>query len=154
MEKVKRQFITKVVITHVLTYVICGIVFSQIFNYQSSLAESTNKRDMNSLMVQMAPLFQIIRGILYGIVLWWIKDGFMSRRYGWLRLWLILIIIGIFNTPATAPFSIEEFIYVMPSDEPLSIQLGGLLEILVQTLLFSIIVTYKTLKSQRRNRKR
>jgi hypothetical protein len=143
-KKIKIKFIAKVAITHVLTYIICGIVFSQIFDYQSSLVESTNRRDMNSLLVQMAPLFQIIRGILFGIVLLWIKDSFISRKYGWLKLWLTLIILGVFNTPATSPFSIEEFIYVIPSNEPLSLQLGGLLEILVQTILFSILITYKS----------
>lgn len=140
-EKIK--IISKVAITHVLTYIICGIIFSQIFEYQSFLVESANRRDMNSILVQMAPLFQIIRGILFGIVLLWIKDSFFGRKYGWLKLWLCLIILGVFNTPATSPFSIEEFIYVIPSNEPLNLKLGGLLEILVQTLLFSIFVTYK-----------
>lgn len=146
----KTRFITKVAIIHVLTYIICGIIFSQIFNYQRSLVESANIRDMNSLLVQMAPLFQIIRGALFGIVLLWFKDSFFGRKYGWLKLWLSLIILGVFNTPATSPFSIEEFIYVIPSNEPLSLRLGGLLEILVQTLLFSIFVTYKKHKNSNR----
>jgi len=139
----KAKFIVRVAITHVLTYIGCGIIFSQIFNYQSSLVESGNMRDMNSLLVQMAPLFQIIRGTLYGIVLLWIKDSVFGKNYGWLKLWLSLIIIGVFNTPATSPFSIEEFIYVIPTNEPLSLKLGGLLEILIQTVLFSIFVTCK-----------
>ena len=143
----KTKFITKVAITHVLTYIICGIIFSQIFDYQSSLVESRNMRDMNSLLVQMAPLFQIIRGTLFGIVLLWVKDSIFGKKYGWLKLWLSLIIIGVFNTPATSPFSIEEFIYVIPTNEPLSLQLGGLLEILIQTLLFSIFVTYRKHKN-------
>lgn len=147
----KTRFIIKVAIIHVLTYTVCGIIFSQIFDYQSSLLESANRRDMNSLMVQMAPLFQIIRGTLFGIVLLWIKSSFIGRKYGWLKLWAILIILGVFNTPATSPFSIEEFIYIIPSDEPLELQLGGLLEILVQTLLFSILVTYKTKQQKQSN---
>lgn len=53
----KIKFITKVAITHVFTYIICGTIFSQIFDYQSSLVQSKNMRDMNDVLVQMAPLF-------------------------------------------------------------------------------------------------
>ena len=56
------------------------------------------------------------------------------------------IILGIFNTPGTAPGSIEGFIYLLPSNEPLSLQIGGMLEILIQTLIFSIIVIFKRKK--------
>ena len=119
--------------------------FSQIFGYQNSLSDA-GMRDMNSIIVGLAPLFQIIRGLLFAIVLWMIRDVFMNKKYGWLKLWIILIILGIFNTPGTAPGSIEGFIYLLPSNEPLSLQIGGMLEILIQTLIFSIIVIFKRKK--------
>lgn len=145
MTKEKRNFILKVTIAHVLTYIVCGMVFSQIFGYQNSLSDA-GMRDMNSIIVGHAPLFQIIRGLLFAIVLWMIRDVFMNKKYGWLKLWIILIILGIFNTPGTAPGSIEGFIYLLPSNEPLSLQIGGMMEILIQTLIFSIIVTFKRKK--------
>lgn len=145
MTKEKRNFILKVAIAHVLTYIVCGMVSSQIFGYQNSLS-GAGMRDMNSIIVGLAPLFQIIRGLLFAIVLWMIRDVFMNKKYGWLKLWIILIILGIFNTPGTAPGSIEGFIYLLPSNEPLSLQIGGMLEILIQTLIFSIIVTFKRKK--------
>lgn len=145
MTKEKRNFILKVTIAHVLTYIVCGMVFSQIFGYQNSLSDA-GMRDMNSIIVGLAPLFQIIRGLLFAIVLWMIRDVFMNKKYGWLKLWIILIILGIFNTPGTAPGSIEGFIYLLPSNEPLSLQIGGMMEILIQTLIFSIIVTFKRKK--------
>ena len=145
MTKEKRNFILKVTIAHVLTYIVCGMFFSQIFGYQNSLSDA-GMRDMNSIIVGLAPLFQIIRGLLFAIVLWMIRDVFMNKKYGWLKLWIILIIVGIFNTPGTAPGSIEGFIYLLPSNEPLSLQIGGMLEILIQTLIFSIIVIFKRKK--------
>lgn len=145
MTKEKRNFILKVTIAHVLTYIVCGMIFSQIFSYQNSLSDA-GMRDMNSIIVGLAPVFQIIRGLLFAIVLWMIRDVFMNKKYGWLKLWIILIILGIFNTPGTAPGSIEGFIYLLPSNEPLSLQIGGMLEILIQTLIFSIIVTLKRKK--------
>ncbi|WP_300896121.1 hypothetical protein [uncultured Clostridium sp.] len=145
MTKEKRNFILKVTIAHVLTYIVCGMIFSQIFSYQNSLSDA-GMRDMNSIIVGLAPVFQIIRGLLFAIVLWMIRDVFMNKKYGWLKLWIILIILGIFNTPGTAPGSIEGFIYLLPSNEPLSLQIGGMLEILIQTLTFSIIVNFKRKK--------
>ena len=145
MTKEKRNFILKVTIAHVLTYIVCGMIFSQIFSYQNSLSDA-GMRDMNSIIVGLAPVFQIIRGLLFAIGLWMIRDVFMNKKYGWLKLWIILIILGIFNTPGTAPGSIEGFIYLLPSNEPLSLQIGGMLEILIQTLTFSIIVNFKRKK--------
>lgn len=145
MNKKKTKFFLKVTITHVLTYIACGIIFSQIFGYQNSLADA-GMRDMDSIIVGLAPLFQIIRGLLFAVVLWWIKDAFIEKRYGWLKLWIILMILGIFNTPGTSPGSIEGFIYLLPANEPLSLQIGGLLEILTQTFLFSFFVTFKRKK--------
>lgn len=145
MTKEKRNFILKVTIAHVLTYIVCGMVFSQIFGYQNSLSDA-GMRDMNSIIVGLSPLFQIIRGLLFAIVLLMIRDVFMNKKYGWLKLWIILIILGIFNTPGPAPGSIEGFIYLLPSNELLNLQIGGMLEILIQTLTFSIIITFKRKK--------
>lgn len=79
MKKEKRKFIFKVTITHVVTYIVCGMVFSQMFSYQNSLTDA-GLRDMNSLIVGLAPLFQIIRGLLFAVVLWWIRDVFMQKN--------------------------------------------------------------------------
>lgn len=65
--KEKRKFFIKVTVVHVVTYIIFGMLFSQIFSYQSSLS-SAGMRDMNSLIVGLAPLFQIVRGLLFAIV--------------------------------------------------------------------------------------
>lgn len=139
----KRKFFIKVTVAHVVTYLIFGMTFSQIFRYQSSLS-SAGMRDMDSLIVGLAPLFQIVRGLLFAIVLWLIRDAFLGKRYGWLKLWILLVILGIFNTPGTAPGSIEGFLYLLPTGEPLSLQIGGLLEIVLQTLAFSILVTFRS----------
>lgn len=139
MIKENYNFIFKITIIHVLTYIVCGITFSMLFSYQESLKVTNGMRDMSNIMVQLAPLFQMIRGILFGLVLLLIKELFQNKKYGWLKLWLIIIVMGIFNTPATAPFSIEEFIYYEPSNIAWNLQLGGLVEILIQTLTFSFL---------------
>lgn len=139
MFKERCKLVFKITIIHVLTYIVCGITFSMFLGYQESLKVTDGMRDMNNIMVQLAPLFQVIRGILFGLVVVLLRESFQNKKNGWLRLWFIIIIIGIFNTPATAPFSIEEFIYCEPSNMAWNLKLGGLVEILTQTLLFSFL---------------
>jgi hypothetical protein len=142
-EKIK--FIVKVTLIHALTYIVCGVLFSMIFSYQDTLSESTTMRSMTDPLVMAAPLFQIVRGVLFGFVLLWMREIFVNRKFGWLKLWLILLVLGVFNTPAPSPGSIEGFIYLLPTDEPFLHSIGGILEIATQTLLFSVLVTAKTI---------
>ncbi|WP_418223521.1 hypothetical protein [Clostridium isatidis] len=139
MVKKNFMFIFKITLIHVLTYIVCGIIFSMFFKYQESLKVTEGFRDMNHIMVRLSPIFQVGRGILFGLVLLLIRNSFQRKKHDWLKLWFLIIVIGIFNTPATAPFSIEEFIYCEPSNMAWNLQLGGLAEILVQTLLFSFL---------------
>lgn len=138
--KEKLAFGAKVTVAHVLTYTLCGLVAMTLFDYQSTI-ESIGMRGTGDLMVQLASVFQIARGALFALVLWLIRPAFMERKHGWLVVWAVITIVGIFNTPATSPGSIEALIYLEPTGEPLNTSIGGTLEILVQTLLFSIAAT-------------
>jgi hypothetical protein len=83
---------------------------------------------------------------LVKLSVWWIKDSIIGKKLGWLKLWGILVILGIFNTYAPAHGSIQGLIYLAPiEDLPVSASLG-MLETLAQPLLFSIIVTFQRKK--------
>ena len=69
MFKKNFKFIIKVMLIHVITYTVCGIIFSMLFKYQSSLVNTEHMRDMNNIIVQLAPVFQIFRGLLFGLIL-------------------------------------------------------------------------------------
>jgi hypothetical protein len=146
MEKIKLKenisFILKVMFSHVITYIIFGILFMSIFHYDDSLTQA-NMRNTEDIIVQLAPLFQMFRGVLYGMAFVLIKNSIIDSKMGFLKLYFIMIIIGIFNTPATSPGSIEAAIYILPSNTPLNIEIGGLLEILFQNLFFCILVCWK-----------
>jgi hypothetical protein len=124
-------------------------------NYQGWITDQDNWREMDSIIFRLGPVFQIFRGILYGIVLLMIKEIIVYSKYGVIKLFLIMIILGIFNTPGPGPGSIEEFIYMVPKDVPLNIALGGTIEIMIQNLLFCIIVCtkWKELKNKIFNKK-
>ena len=93
---------------------------------------------------------QIIRGLLLGIVIWWIKDSIIGKKLAWLKLWAILVILGIFNTYGPAQGSIQGLIYLAPIEGiPASASLG-ILETMAQPLLFSIVVTFQRKKVKAR----
>lgn len=143
-------FGAKVAVTHVLTYMLCGMLAMTLFDYQSTI-ESIGMRGTDDIMVQLAPVFQIARGALFAVVLWLIRPAFMERRHGWLVVWAVIAILGIFNTPATSPGSIEALIYLEPAGEPLNTSIGGTLEILTQTLLFSVVSVWWIKRPARRS---
>ena len=134
------KFILKTTGVHILTYILCGIIFSTIFNYHSLFTMDgvdDFMKEVGGSSTLLGPLVQVIRGLLFGVVLLLFKDTFMGKKYGWLKLWAILSIIGIINTPGPAPFSIEGIVY---TKLPLEFHLKGAPEILIQTLLFSYLL--------------
>jgi len=137
------RFFLKVTFAHVFTYIICGVIAMELFNYMEWIAEQENWRAADDLMYALALPLQLVRGALYGIALLFLKDTLLQSKYGMIKLYLIMVILGIFNTPAPSPGSIEAFIYLVPSNEPLIVKLGGMVEILTQNLLFCVIVCTK-----------
>jgi len=85
------------------------------------------------------PLFQPIRGLLFGIAFFLLRDVIFGRKLGWLVLWIVLVVIGIISSFGPAPGSIEGMIYTII---PIRIQMKGLPEVILQALIFSIILVY------------
>ncbi|MEZ4714809.1 MAG: hypothetical protein R2851_01760 [Caldilineaceae bacterium] len=61
------------------------------------------------------------------------------RPRGWLTLWIMLVVVGIFSTFGPAPGSVEGLIY---TTLPVGGQLGGLIEVLAQALLLAVVLFY------------
>ncbi len=137
----KLRFFTKVMATHIFTYLLCGLIFRQLLNYEDAYLELLGFKPMDEISGLAVILGQIVRGILLGIVVWWIKDSVIGKKLAWLKLWAILVILGIVSTYGTAPGSIEGLIYLAPVDVPVNI-VSSIFEVLLQPLLFSIIVTF------------
>ena len=138
----KFRFFTKIIAAHVITYFLCGLFFSQLLNYNDSYFELLGFRPMSEISGLLIIIGQVIRGILIGVVIWWIKDSIIGNKLAWLKLWAILVILGIINTYGPAPGSIEGIIYLAPVDVPVNIT-SSIFEVLLQPLLFSIAVTFR-----------
>jgi len=143
----KFRFFTKVIAAHVITYAVVALIAMPLtFNYADSIVELMGFKPLDEISMVAVLIGQIIRGLLLGIVIWWIKDSIIGKKLAWLKLWAILIMLGIFNTYGPAQGSIQGLIYLAPiEDIPASVNLG-ILEIMAQPLLFSIVVTFQRKK--------
>jgi hypothetical protein len=136
------RFTWKVAITHTLTYFIFGLVMSNLFHYDRLFEQDVIRdfmRPIDSPYVLVGPLLQPLRGLLFAIALWPIRNLILEKRHGWLILWNILVMVGILSTPAAAPCSVEGALY---SKLPLWYHLIGLPEIMLQTLAFSLVLVW------------
>ncbi len=132
-----------------ITYFLMGLIASMLLNYKELFENppmSYLMRPTNSLWVALGPVLQIFRGLVFSIVLWFYKDIFLFKEYGWLKLWGLIVGLSILSTTGAAPGSIEGLIY---TKIPIIDQLNGYLEVVPQTLLFSVFLYYWYLKPKK-----
>lgn len=135
------KFIVKVTVAQFASYLICGLIFSKLFNYEELFRLGNVQyfmKDAYGISSLIGPFAQIIRGIILGCILLILKDNVLKKKNAWLYLWIIFAGLGVVCTPGAAPSSIEGIIY---SQLPLEFHLKLAPELFVQTLLFSLWVT-------------
>ena len=140
----------KTLVTHTVTYFIMGLLASTILDYARFFAESSLNlvmRQTNDPWVMAGPLFQPIRGILFGIVFYLLREAFFGRRNGWLAMWFVLVVVGIIGTFGPTLGSVEGMIYTV---FPLCVHLRGLPEVLLQSLFLSVVLFYWVNHPQRK----
>ncbi len=132
----------RTVVTHTVTYFVVGFLAYALLDYTRLFSETGLRalmRPTSDPLVMAGPLFQPLRGLLYGIVFYLLRDVFFGTRRGWLVMWVVLMVVGSLNTSGPVPGSIEGLIY---TTLPLWVHLRGLPEVLLQTFLLSVIVFY------------
>jgi len=131
-------FTLRVIVAHMATYFIFGIIMSNAFDY-GEVFKREIIRDymlpMDEHNIVLGPFLQPIRGLIFAIGLWPLRGLLIEKKRGWLILWGLLVTIGILSTPAASPGSIEGMLY---SKLPMWYHLMGYPEIVLQTLVFSI----------------
>ncbi|HHY97680.1 MAG TPA: hypothetical protein GX509_02950 [Firmicutes bacterium] len=68
-------------------------------------------RTLDSPIVQLAVVFQILRGALLGLAFYHFRAIIPKGPYGWLKLFLALWILTGIGAVITGPGSIEGYIY-------------------------------------------
>jgi hypothetical protein len=137
-----QEIVTKTVITHTVTYFLMGVLAYLVFDYPRLYAETSFKyimRQTTEPLVMAGPLFQPLRGLIFGTAFFILRRSFFGQNRGWLRMWAALVCLSILGTFGPTPASVEGMIY---TTLPLRLHLIGLPEVLLQAFLLSFIVFY------------
>ena len=126
-------------IVHTVTYFLMGITAMFTMDYAALLASpvmSEYMRPIDDPLVRVSTLFQPIRGALFGLVFYALRESILVRKDGWKISWLMLVVVGILSTFGPTPGSIEGLIY---TQIPLWAQLKGMPEVTIQALLLAYL---------------
>jgi hypothetical protein len=130
----------KATVVHTVTYFIAGLTAFLLLDYDQRWAEeplSLFMRPLSHPIYMAGPALQVIRGVIFGLALWPIRELVFGRERGWLVMWWLLVALGILSTFGPSPGSVEGLIYTVM---PMRVHLGGMPEVLIQSLAFSFIL--------------
>ena len=145
MRSEKPRFIplaVKTIVVHTVTYFVMGLLASTLLNYGAWYAEPSLRsfmRQTSEPLVMAGPLFQPIRGLLFAVAFYLLRDVLFGKGNGWLVMWITLVILGILSPFGPSPGSIEGMVYTIL---PFGYHLKGLPEVVLQALLFSLLLCY------------
>jgi hypothetical protein len=132
----------KTIVVHTVTYFIMGILALTLLEYKTAFEAPITREYMRSVddpIIALGPALQSIRGILFAVVFYLLRDILFGRRNGWLIMWVMLVSLGILSTFGAAPGSVEGLLY---TKMPVGLQISGWLEVMTQALLLSVILFY------------
>jgi hypothetical protein len=134
--------VLKTTIVHTVTYFLVGLTAFIFLDYSAKFADpvvANLMRQTDHPLVAAGPLFQLLRGFLFGIVFYALRDVIFPQRRGWLTLWLMLVFVGILSPFGAAPSSIEGMLYtVLPG----WFHVMGLPEVVLQAGLLAFLAHY------------
>jgi len=74
--------VTKSLMVHTLTYFLVGVAAYRLFRYKEVLAD-LNMRPATHPLVRAGVLFHPVRGLLFGIVFYLLRDVLFIQPNGW-----------------------------------------------------------------------
>jgi hypothetical protein len=134
------EVLVKSAVTHTVTYFVAGATAYTLLDYPSLLEHTTlgaSFRPLSHPLVLGSTAFQPIRGLLFGLVFYMLKQPLLEPKNGWQSMWMMLASIGIFGTFGAPPGSIEGVIY---TELPISLHLTMLPEVLIQSFFLSWVL--------------
>lgn len=138
-----RETVVKTMVSHTITYFLIGALAFVTLNYTKTVwsdpSVAASSRPTSDPMVTAGVLFQPIRGVLFGVVFYLLRESFFRRSRGWLILWVTITVIGIIGQFTGGLGSIEGLVY---SQVPVRYQLLLLPEVFIQSFLLSGLLFY------------
>jgi hypothetical protein len=133
---------SKTIIVHTVTYFIMGLLALTFLEYKTAFTEPITReymRQVDEPIIALGPALQFIRGILFAMAFYPLREILFRRENGWLITWLLLVSLGILSTFGAAPGSVEGLLY---TKMPVSLQISGWMEVMTQALLLSTVLYY------------
>ena len=130
------RFVWRVTAAHMATYMVAGLLASTLMDYESWWATEwmDHYRPYDSPWIAAGMGLQVLRGLVLAAVLYPFREVFLAGERGWLKLWGLLVGVGVLSTYAASLGSIEGMIYTAV---PWKYHLFGLPEVYGQALAFS-----------------
>lgn len=131
------SFVSKFMVLHTITYFLFGLLALVFLDYRSWFEDTQLAyfmRPIDDPWVAAGPLFQPLRGIIFGLALYPFRRTILNTKRGWLALWGLFVALAILSTMGPSPGSIEGLVY---TSLPWYFHLYGLPEVLLQTFLLS-----------------
>lgn len=128
----------KTAVVHTLTYFVMGILAATFLNYAERFARPELicwMRPVSDPLVMAGVLFQPLRGIIFALAFFPLRQQLFAKRTGWLLIWWLLVALGILGTFGPTPGSVEGLVY---TTIPWLDQVSGWLEVIPQALLLSL----------------
>lgn len=130
----------KTMVSHTVTYFLMGALAYHFFNYAAVMNRpGSGMHPSTSLWVMLGPMLQPIRGMVFALVFWPLRESLFGRKNGWLLMGWMLVGLGILGTFGAPGGSLEGLIY---TTTPVLLQLRGLLEVAPQAFLLSALLCY------------
>jgi hypothetical protein len=134
------ELIIKTSVVHTVTYFVMGILALTFLNYSEAFstgALGSFMRPTDSAWVAAGPMFQPIRGLIFALAFYPLREIFFNRKNGWLILWWVLVALGVLSTFGAAPGSVEGMIYTV-----IPVTITSYVEVVPQAFLLSAILFY------------
>lgn len=132
----------KAAATHTVTYMVMGVLASTLLDYRAVFARPDMAcwmRPIDDPLIMAGPLLQPLRGVVFALVLYPLREILFARDRGWLVLWALLVGLGIVNTFGPTPGSLEGMLYTVI---PIPQQLKGYLEVVPQAGLLAFLLVH------------
>jgi hypothetical protein len=130
----------KTAVCHTITYFFMGALAAHFLHYAELMDRpDSGMRHMNDPLVMIGPMLQPLRGLVFALVFYPLRECLFGKKNGWLLMGWMLIALGILSTFGPASGSIEGMIY---TPVPILFQLRGWLEVVPQALLLSALLCY------------
>ena len=133
------KYFWRVTYAHTIAYFIAGIFAVVFMDYDGlwALPYFSFMRPLDSPVIALGPVFQILRGFLYALVFLPLRKQLFGKKYGLAKLGLLLFGLTYLLTFGPGIGSFEGYIYTVI---PVRYQMRGIPEMLLWLLLFVAIL--------------